>query len=151
MNCEDYQKMISRWLDGELEEAEIDSLDSHLSVCPRCREVKSELSMVNELHLSLVDQPVPEGILSGLELETEQKVHTGPFSFLRTAAVAAALAAVILAGAAVGGFLAEKGISENEDEIGEILNVEYLGADPPGSTGEVLMELVQGGIEDEEK
>jgi len=151
VNCEDYQKMISRWLDGELAEEEIDSLDSHLAVCPQCRDVKSELSMVNELHISLVDQPVPEGILSGLEFESEEKVHAGLFSFLRTAAVAAALAGVILAGAAIGGFLAQKGISGNQNEIGEVLNVEYLGADPPGSTGEVLMELVQGGVEDEEK
>mgnify|MGYP001068817041 CR=1 FL=1 len=151
MNCEDYQKMISRWLDGELAEEEIDSLDSHLAVCPQCRKVKSEFTMVNQLHLSLMDQPVPEEILSGLEFETGEKVHTGLFSFLRTAAVAAALAGVILAGAAVGGFLAQKGISNKQDKMEEILNVEYLGADPPGSTGEVLMELVQGGVEDEEK
>ncbi len=151
MNCKDYQKMISRWLDGELNEEEISSLKSHLEQCSRCRQMHSDLSAVHEIHLNLPDRPVPDYLSAGLSFEPGIRRHSGRFKILRNTAVAAAVAGAIIAGAGIGGGLAERGWLSNESDGEDLLNLEYLYATPPGSTGEVLMDVVREGSENEEE
>jgi len=149
VNCKSYQKMISRWLDGEISEEDMKSLNRHLEVCPECRRVKSDFSFLHEVHLGQKDEPVPESTLRVLETGLPEEKRSGGFRVLRNAALAAGLAGVIIAGGSIGGFLAEKGLLNHDRDAADILNVEYLYANPPGSTGEILIGTVESGFEDE--
>ena len=60
MNCENYTELISAALDGELSYEEELKLDGHLAVCPQCRALMKELSVLN-LALEESAEEVPEG------------------------------------------------------------------------------------------
>ncbi|MBD3179459.1 MAG: hypothetical protein GF417_07510 [Candidatus Latescibacteria bacterium] len=145
MDCLDYQKLISRWLDGEISESQLRELNEHLENCRECRELKSELTMVHRIHSELPDEPVPDKVLSGYPFDDLQKRTSGITGILRNAAVAAAMAGVILGGVFVGGFLAERSFSYSDTESQDPLNLEYLYAVPPGSTGDILLEAMEDG------
>jgi hypothetical protein len=145
MNCRDYQKLISARVDGEISGDDIELLKLHLDHCSVCRRVESGFSMVNNIHRGIEDDEVPEELLLSLYRERDAEKKPVFVKFLRGAAVAAVLAAVIAAGAGIGGFLASGSYSGDREVSGEVLNVEYLHAYPPGSTGELIVDTVGKG------
>ncbi len=56
MKCGIYQKEISLFLDGVLDEPVLDALRAHLDACPECRRVYEGMSAVNE---TLRSGPIP--------------------------------------------------------------------------------------------
>jgi hypothetical protein len=66
-NCESYEPLISALLDGELESAELKSVNEHLLKCSTCREQMSRFRRVNQAVVGL-SNPV-YAAESGLQAE----------------------------------------------------------------------------------
>lgn len=57
MSCEKYQKLISDWLDGNINQREKEKLAKHLKTCKLCRTYHEELKIINHQAKNL---PEPE-------------------------------------------------------------------------------------------
>lgn len=59
-SCEEYEALISAFLDGELSEAERSELSEHLPACPACQRYFDDLVAIHDA-LEQEEVPVPEG------------------------------------------------------------------------------------------
>lgn len=84
MRCQDYQKWISDWLDGNLSQKKQEKLGEHLRVCLACRQYYEDLKKIEDQVRQLpgVELPAPAAFedklremisLEALKLEKEQK------------------------------------------------------------------------------
>jgi hypothetical protein len=64
-NCEYYQQLISQMLDGDLLDAERDSLQVHLQTCPDCQALYAAFSDISEALQEDMVQP-PETLTAGV-------------------------------------------------------------------------------------
>lgn len=59
MNCDEFEKLKVRYLEGNVSSAEEKAIEAHLEVCPHCREtldkIMSESSKQAKLDLSTLD------------------------------------------------------------------------------------------------
>jgi hypothetical protein len=62
MSCQDYEALIGDYVDGDMDEAERASFESHLSTCASCQAVVADFSVIRSASLSLEPQ-VPPGQL----------------------------------------------------------------------------------------
>ncbi len=61
MSCQDLRRLLSRWLDGELDPAEREAVASHLGDCERCRaEVEQMRTLRTELKTVMTPPAVSE-------------------------------------------------------------------------------------------
>ncbi len=78
MSCDDYQRKISKLIDGEVQQAESAEVFAHLAECPACRNFYHDLQNVSSSLDRLADT-VPEGTLRELRapnLQTLMKPQT---------------------------------------------------------------------------
>ncbi|MBN1550956.1 zf-HC2 domain-containing protein [bacterium] len=78
MNCEDYQKMIMGYLDGELDPVEIAELETHLNNCDRCRSELESFKQINKVadttHVFSLEDKFWEGYWAGIYNRLERKL-----------------------------------------------------------------------------
>jgi hypothetical protein len=97
MNCDLPIELLSGYLDGELSEQEKTTVEAHLEICPKCREVLSALRTIDEnVKEGIFEEPSPN-FLFGLNRRVMDKVRAAPRrSLFRFAPVFAPVAAAIL-------------------------------------------------------
>ena len=106
MGCEHELELMMQALDGELDQAGMETLQAHLAGCPEC---SREWTRLQALERVLADAPslaAPDGLLGTVMTSIERQQRTvGLWGWLALAAGAAALLAVALlpsVGAALG-------------------------------------------------
>ena len=65
-HCDEYQALISPWLDGALPEEEADAVREHLAVCPDCQRYYDDLMAIRDDFPSVEETAVPEGFADGV-------------------------------------------------------------------------------------
>jgi hypothetical protein len=74
MRCAGVRRRLSVWMDGDLPPAAAGAVDAHLAGCVECRARVAELQMVSQLVGDLprleASEPVAQGVLTRLEVET---------------------------------------------------------------------------------
>ena len=65
-HCDEYQALISPWLDGALPEEEADALREHLAVCPDCQRYYDDVMAIRDDFPSVEETAVPEGFADGV-------------------------------------------------------------------------------------
>ncbi|MFH1998146.1 MAG: zf-HC2 domain-containing protein [Planctomycetota bacterium] len=105
MDCQDYQKWISRWVDNELEDEQARMLDEHLAGCDVCRKYRRDLETMRSFFKN-TDTPVPSHGLRDRVLAAAREEHAGRNTFMvwAQAAKRACAAALILAALTIGSF-----------------------------------------------
>ncbi len=77
MTCAFVRRRVSEWLDGELEAELAREVESHLSLCPGCRRLASELRGVGRLLAGLPriepTESVASRVLDRIDMETETR------------------------------------------------------------------------------
>lgn len=97
--CEEYELLISRALDGEADETELQALHAHLEQCPACRRLWEEFALLRQA----VAPPLPPEALEEkimAEVRREAAARNRPRKLRRWSwglATAACLAVVLLA------------------------------------------------------
>lgn len=100
--CQEYEALISAFLDGELSEAERREIAEHLASCPACRQYFDGLAAMHDAFGQVEEAPVPEGFSARVmarvrEMPQEEKTKIIPLpSWKRWAALAACCAAAVL-------------------------------------------------------
>ena len=103
-HCDEYQALISPWLDGALPEEEADALREHLAVCPDCQRYYDDLMAIRDDFPSAEETAVPEGFADGVmaAVRADKAAHRRRRR-RRMLPVAACAAVVLLLGS--GGYL----------------------------------------------
>ena len=75
-DCARYVELLSARLDGELTPAEERELEEHLEVCPACRALEGQLSVLHGSFAALEETPAPAGFAQGVmeRIAGEKKV-----------------------------------------------------------------------------
>lgn len=94
MICEEALESISAKLDGALSESESHMLDKHLMICPACRKVYEELTLL-ENSMGVLDVEAPNTLVPSVmqTIRKERKQQRKPHA---TAWLIAAAAAIVL-------------------------------------------------------
>jgi anti-sigma factor RsiW len=145
------RRLISVYLDGELDPTRTRRLKAHLEVCGRCR---AELAAGRQLS-SMIASAMHKGetpdiladVLVALNREKQRKSHVTARLFHRTFRPAFAYGAAALFGVAVG-VIASSSLGTSTTTAADPLPVQYLSEAPPdslitlyyGDTGEVADE-----------
>jgi hypothetical protein len=132
MECQAVQTQLSAWLDDELSEATGAMLTAHLAKCEACREEWRRLKALDAA-LGNLAAPVPLGLAEKVALRVRQPRR-------RSGWQAAALAACLVLGIALGGTMARTfygGATPNETGA-EVASLEVFHDFPQGSLGAVV-------------
>lgn len=103
--CEIFQELLSRLLDGELSGEERRRLEEHLNVCPECREMYRAFSAVSEAlasDLEEVPAQLHEKIMDGVRAAPAPVRKRGVLVRLRPYAAAACFVVILSAVLALG-------------------------------------------------
>ena len=77
--CEEYELLLSAWLDGELTEPENQDLQAHLARCPRCQALAEELRLTHEAFACLDDLAAPpdfaQGVMARIRAQEEPVIE----------------------------------------------------------------------------
>jgi anti-sigma factor RsiW len=157
MKCSRVRKMISPYLDDELNPEDKRVYTVHVQECVACREEMEDIRSVHNLFASAEHYSAPLGfatrVIANLE-ETEETAYSRlwrfltarPF-FLRTVEVAFALV-VIMVGAISGNLLVgDRTTPQRSLTVQESFSLDLFKATPPGSIGGVYVKLA--GVTDE--
>jgi anti-sigma factor RsiW len=144
------RKMISRYLDDELNPDEKKDFDAHIRSCASCREELEETRALHRLFASARRFPAPYGfstrVLANLDEKEGSRVR-GLLGFrplfLRAAQVAFAL--VVIAIGIISGnlLLAEKTDHIGQTAVQETFSLDLFQATPPDSIGGIYNTLMR--------
>ncbi len=130
------RRLISVYLDGELDQARTRRLMAHLDVCDRCR---AELAAGRQLSSTIasvlhkVETPdILADVLVALNREKQRRPHGTARLFHRTFKPAFAYGAAALFGIAVG-IIASSSLGTSTTAASDPLPVQYLSEAPPDS------------------
>jgi mycothiol system anti-sigma-R factor len=113
MNCEEVQKFVYIYLDGEMEDAERREMMAHISACAACtRAIETERAVLKTVRARVENEKVPEWFRGRVESALRAPPPVLPFVRggwgIPLAALAAAAALLIVLGVQYGGLLFEK-------------------------------------------
>jgi anti-sigma factor RsiW len=97
MNCDQFQHNLDPYLDGELDTALSQALDSHSAVCNSCSALRTRKEALRRTLRSI---PVPQpddGFLDSIVEETMISTHRNETRFRMTAGIGGAIAAGLVA------------------------------------------------------
>jgi predicted anti-sigma-YlaC factor YlaD len=144
MDCRKFRKMISRMLDGELDESERKNLlEEHLGSCEECRRFAEISSTALAMHRSMASADPPGSLLPSILAAVEVKPRRGWMRGWLGMAVPAAAAVFI--GFWIGGLVHESFMPARASVRTDVLELSYLDEYPPGSLGAVIMTSNEGG------
>ena len=101
MSCQDYEALIGDYVDGDVDEAQRASLESHLSTCASCRAVVTDFSVIRAATLTLEAQVPPPDVWrklsAAIEAEPKPFFGLGGAYWWRALAPAAAMVVLVVA------------------------------------------------------
>jgi len=141
---------ISAYLDGELEEKDRASLQSHLPNCTRCAQTVEEMRSLRASFAQVERHPAPYGFATRViartaDLEKKRAPWLAPF-FVRFAE-AAFLLVVITVGILAGKVMTNSSSLANTTSIASSLSLDVFEATPPGSLGGAYLAMTEVGNE----
>ncbi len=150
MECKECHKLISREIDGEISEDDSKKLETHLNQCKECGRLRASLAVISEVHKGLGKVEPPPTLLEGIMSRIREEDDLSKLGLRAKLAVSAAAVFVMLAGAGVGNFLADRSGSGVNPAADDIFQVEHFANYPPGSTGQLIAALTEGGEYEQE-
>lgn len=143
VNCEDFKKLISKEIDGAITGPERDSLIRHLDTCRSCSDFRESLRSIHRIHAGLPEQEPPATMIEAVMREVQLAERGRRSAGWAGAAVAAAAVLVMIVGAGVGDFIARRSADILYQEEESLFDVQYLGAYPPDSMGDILLAAME--------
>lgn len=145
MKCSKAHKLISPYVDGELAERDIESLEDHLKVCHKCRTEFEEGRVLHHLFANSDKFKAPYGFhtrvmanISSGKIRGSSKI---PF-FVRFAE-GFVIIVVIALGILSGSFLTKGYMPDKARDIMASLSLDVFDPAPPGSLGGVYLAMTE--------
>jgi predicted anti-sigma-YlaC factor YlaD len=150
MECRKFRRMISRKLDGAIDGAEREKLESHLASCAECRGFE-KLSLAGlSAHRFARELDPPPLLLPSILEAVEARDGTGWIGGWLRFAVSVATAAAVVLGVWIGGLIRGSYVPNGTQNQTDVLELKYLDEYPPGSFGYILMASSEGGGDGQE-
>lgn len=130
MKCPEVQDSLSRWLDGEMPEADRVALSAHLEQCPACM---AELRALKRLDAALADLEVP--LPSGLAKKVVSRLSRPAPPWYQSLALAACLVLGLFLGGALTGSFYQMPLNGNGNDLASLEVFQDL---PQGSLGTLV-------------
>jgi len=151
MNCAKVRKLISSYIDDQLDSDEKKAFVSHIRNCHGCRKAMEEVQAVHELFTSAERFSVTYGFATRLMANLEAKEPSRWWAFftrrplvLRTMEWAFALIVVMIGMISGNLLIADRVTPKQSATIQESFSLDLFQATPPGSIGGVYVALVGG-------
>ena len=145
MDCSDYRKLLSREIDGEIDRSLLEALEGHLRSCESCRMAREVLRETFTLHREIGELEPPRLLTQDVMDGIVEPARRNRFAGFIRAAVPVAAAAVLVLGIFAGTFLTKLYERPSAEQRLAVLELEYLDEFPPGSMGDLIMEVTEGG------
>ena len=144
MDCNDFDKLVGRVLDGEAAPEEATALEEHAASCESCSVLIDDISAFGRLHSGLPELEPSAGltdrIMAGIE-----SLETGRTGWIWRVLVPAAAAIFVLLGIRIGTQITDAWFEEAEVQHAEVTGLEHLADYPPYSVGDAIELAVKGG------
>ncbi|MDD4857931.1 MAG: zf-HC2 domain-containing protein [Candidatus Krumholzibacteria bacterium] len=150
MECRKFRRMISRRLDGAIDSAALEELESHLASCEKCRRFEKLSLSGLSMHRTARELDPPPSLLPSILEAVEARRREGWVGEWLRFAVPAATAAAVVLGVWIGGLIRESYVSKVTQNQTDVLELKYLDEYPPGSFGYILMASSEGGGDGQE-
>lgn len=147
MDCNDFEKLTGRVLDGEASPEDATALEAHAVSCESCAVLIGDLSALGRVHSGLPEFE-PSGGLTDRIMAGIERFETGRTGWRWRVLVPVAAALFVLLGIRIGTQIMDSWFEKAEVQHAEVTGLEYLEIYPPNSFGEV-MELAAKGENDE--
>ena len=138
-------KLISPYIDGELNTRERDLLESHINECHECAGELEELQKIHEQFAGAETFKAPHGfstrVLANLR-EKETKRFGGFIHILAKSAEGFAVLVLIVLGIILGSFLSKNLVSEKGNVV-TFLSLDIFEPAPPDSVGGVYLAMTE--------
>jgi len=150
MKCKSASRLISRYVDDEIELDEKTAFLLHIQGCPACKERLEETLAVHRMFASAERFSAPLGfttrVMAGIQEEPTwlQKVMGLKPFFLRAAEVAFALGVLTLGGISGNLLVEEKTPVNRHAAVRESFSLDVFQPAPPDSVGGVYLAYVGG-------
>lgn len=145
MDCRKFRRMVSRELDGALDGAGREDLDTHLASCAGCRRFRDLSRAGLSVHSSVTEVDPPSSLLPSILAAVEAGPRRGWMHGWLRVAVSTAAAAAVVFGVWIGGLMHESYAPAGAGNQTDVLELTYLDEYPPGSLGDILMTSNGGG------
>ncbi len=135
MACNDNQRLLHAYLDGELDLVRSIEFEDHLKSCPDCsRDFADQQALRKSLHTANLYQRAPENLKAKIRTQLPrqmqpQSVSTGRRTAIEWLAVAAAIIVAIVLGAKV---IPSVGSREQTDLLAEQITANHIRSLQPG-------------------
>lgn len=145
MECSEYRRLISRMIDGECDAPLRESIEAHLRDCEECRAFLESTRELFALHRGLGESAPPGALAASVMGIVEAQEHRSRFAGFMKVVVPIAAAVVLVFGIYAGSALVD--LYNQPASNGQLaaLDLEYLDEYPPGSVGEAIMTVTEGG------
>lgn len=148
MDCSDYRELLSREIDGEIDPSLHAVLEEHLRSCESCRRYREVLRETYMLHREIGELEPPRSLAASVMDRIVTPAPRSRFAGFVRAAVPVAAAAVLVLGIFTGTFLTRLYERPSAEQQLAVLELEYLDEYPPGSMGDLIMEVTEGDDDD---
>lgn len=149
MKCTKAHKFISPYIDGELPEEDMKTLEEHIKVCPNCRAEFEEGKELHKLFAQTEEFKAPYGfhtrVMANITSGKTRGIPGIPV-FIRLAETVAII--VVIALGSLSGSLAIKGYAPDKarDIMGS-LSLDVFNSVPPSSLGGVYLAMTEANNE----
>lgn len=148
MDCNDFEKLAGRVLDGEAAPEEATALEAHAASCESCGVLIGDLSALGRLHSGLPELEPPAGLTDRI-MAGIKRFETGWTGWIWRVLVPAAAAVFVLLGIRIGTQITDAWFGEPAVvQHSEVTGLEHLDVYPPDSFGKAI-ELAAKGEDDE--
>lgn len=145
MNCSMAHKLISPYIDGELAELDIKTLEGHMKVCHKCRAEFEESRELHNLFVNADGFKAPYGfhmrVMANISSGKAKGISRIPvFAMLAEAVV---IIMVIALGVLSGSFLIKGYIPDKARDVMASLSLDVFDPAPPGSLGGAYLAMTE--------
>ncbi len=145
MKCHDVRQMISRGLDGELDDESARAVEVHCAACALCRRFREIAIAGLSAHRAAHEVEPPAFLLARILSAVEPAPRPSRLGGLLKYALPAAAVVSAAAGIWIGGLMHERFTPPEGAADADLLGLTYLEEYPPNSFGDILTESSNGG------
>ena len=135
MKCSKAHKLISSYIDGELPEQDIRTLEDHMKVCHKCRTEFEEGKELHNLFANADKFKAPYGFHPRVmaNISSGKLIEFSRYPVFVRFAEAVVIILVIAFGILSGGFLIKGSMADRTSEVMASLSLDVFNSAPPGS------------------
>jgi len=151
MRCPKAKKLISAYIDNELNSRDHSALEQHLSTCRECGLALAEARTIHSFFSQAITFEAPPGLLSRVRANIREHQTVGssamPFAFLPRMAAVFFVTVILITGVISGNILMRGVMPRPAEKPDLVLALDMFDPAPPGTIGGAYLALTENSHE----